>query len=501
MSLNTSNPLADRLSPGGLQGAPLSGQPNQRPIGQVMADGDAAKHERLEDVVAHEAAEEPEKSRAEILLSVENDWDYCGQIPRDSATAERLADLLLTHQQRKQTRDPEYRVGEAETSQDLAMIVDRGMRRRARQAKEMVVEEKRSGEREKAKVDAQAYVDWKDQFSGDFVAAVGAADTLPVGEPPSPELLAARAQLMQFNRILTLARRISPADHAIISQRMGALDMSQGVPSAINFIQTSVFSSPEHLSGVSDAAQAMIAAEFKLTPRAIVTGTDYANAMGETRPGENGEPVPVCSKDAPLIFGVGVEGYPSANGQEQFMQAIPNHGSAWRLNVTSLLPAEKGIAASLLSTWAMMEDAGEVDFLIDMTKIDLSLTNAIDPLALRQTAKILNALYGGHTGYNGEIVHGDNKAVIIRWQAQLRSPKGGAARGDRNASMTDDALRGLGIRDASGRIDTDVLQAFGDYSRDNWFGAPGYEDAQAHLVRLFPNKFEGEGDGYALKGI
>jgi hypothetical protein len=61
-------------------------------------------------------------------------------------------------------------------------------------------------------------------------------------------------------------------------------------------------------SAVSDAAQAAIAAEFKLTPRAIVTGTDYADAMGETRPGKNGDPVPLYLKDAPLVFGVGVEG-------------------------------------------------------------------------------------------------------------------------------------------------------------------------------------------------
>jgi hypothetical protein len=54
------------------------------------------------------------------------------------------------------------------------------------------------------------------------------------------------------------------------------------------------------------------------------------------------------------------------------MQATPNHGSAWKLNVTSLTPVEKGIAASLLSTWAMMEDAGEADFLIDLTKMGSS---------------------------------------------------------------------------------------------------------------------------------
>jgi hypothetical protein len=249
MSLDTTNPLSDKLSP--------SVEPNQRPIGQVMAEGDAAKYGRLADVAAHQAAEEPEKSHAEILLAVENDWDYCGQIPKDSATAERVAEILLEHQHRKQAHDPDYRVGEAETPEDLAMIVDRGMRRRARQVREGDVVEKRRGEREKAKGDAQAYIDWKDQFGGDFVAAVGAADTLPVGLPPNPELVAARAQLMQFGRILTVAQTVSPADHAIISQRMGALDMSQGVPSAISFIQASVFSSPEHPSGVSDAAQVM----------------------------------------------------------------------------------------------------------------------------------------------------------------------------------------------------------------------------------------------------
>jgi hypothetical protein len=62
--------------------------------------------------------------------------------------------------------------------------------------------------------------------------------------------------------------------------------------------------------------------------------------------------------------------------------------------------------------------------------------------------------------------------------------------------MTDDALRGLGIRDASGTIDTDVLQAFGEYSRDNWLGAPKYEDVQAYLTRLFPERFSGKGESW-----
>jgi hypothetical protein len=200
MPLDTTNPPSDQLSPSGL--------PSQRSIGQVMAEGDAAKHGRLADVAAHQAAEEPEKSHAEILLAVENDWDYCGQVPKDGVTAERVADILLAHQQRKQARDPDYRVGETETPEDLVMIVDRGMRRRARQVREGDTEEKRSGEKEKAKDDAQAYVDWKDQFGGDFVAAVGAADALPVGKPPNPELVAARAQLMQFRRILTVAQTV-----------------------------------------------------------------------------------------------------------------------------------------------------------------------------------------------------------------------------------------------------------------------------------------------------
>ena len=480
MPLDTTNPLPENLPP--------SGQPSQRSMGQVMAEGEAAKLGRLEDVAAHQAAEEPEKSRAEILLAVENEWDYCGQVPRDSAIAENVADILLAHQQRKQARDPNYRVGETETPEDLAMIVDRGMRRRVRQAWEEDVEAEKSGEKEKAERDAQAYADWKDQFGGDFVAAVQAADTLPVGEPPNPKLAAEQAKLKQFGRILSIAQQVSPADHGIISQRMARLDLSQGVPSAVRFIQTAIFSAPSRPSGVSDAAQTAIAAEFKLTPRSIVTGSDYADAMKETKTDADGNRVPAYTEKSPLTFGVGVEGYTSDNGEQQFMRATPTHGHAWKLDVTKLTPVEKGVAASLLDTWAMMEDAGETDFLIDLTKIDLSVANAIDPLTLVKTAQIMNALYGGRAGYNGEIIRGSDKLGIIRWQAQLRSPKGDAARGDRNAAMTDDALRGLGIRDENGTIDIDVLQAFGDYSRDNWFAAPDYGDVQAHLVMLFPQK-------------
>jgi hypothetical protein len=34
-----------------------------------------------------------------------------------------------------------------------------------------------------------------------------------------------------------------------------------------------------------------------------------------------------------------------------------------------------------------------------------------------------------------------------------------------------------------------MLRAFGDYSRENWFGAPDYEAVQAHLAGLYPGRF------------
>lgn len=310
-----------------------------------------------------------------------------------------------------------------------------------------------------------------------------------VTEPAVPET--EKAKLRQFQKILDLSQAV-PADQAIIEQRLNTLDFSQGIPSPTAFIQQAIFSSPEYDSGISAATQNAIATEFKLTPRSIKTGSDYTAAMSATKTNANGQVSPAFPESAPLKFRPGLEGFTSNNGQDEFMRATTSHGDRWQVEVTDWTPNDKALAAELLQLWAMTEEAGESGYLMSLTQLDWAATSRIDPLKLKDAAQIINATFGGFSGYNGEIFYGDDELNMIRWQAQLKTPKGDAARSDRNMSMTDDALKGLKIRDNEGNVDLDVLRAFGEYSRDNCFVTPDYEAVQIHLATLFPEKFKND---------
>jgi hypothetical protein len=222
----------------------------------------------------------------------------------------------------------------------------------------------------------------------------------------------------------------------------------------------------------------------------IKTGTDFENAMNETVLDEDGNQVPAHTESEPLQFGVGLDGFTSDDGETQYMRATPEHGHAITLDVTNLSPEEKAVLSSYLDTWRMTEDAGESEWLLSLTQYDLRGQSIVDPIKLIEAAQVVNAIYGGFAGYNGEVLRGEQQIGMIRWQAQLRSPKGDAARSDRNTEMTASAMQGLGIQTEDGRLDLDMLRAFGDYSRDNWFSAPNYDAVQAHLAGLFPEKFE-----------
>lgn len=222
----------------------------------------------------------------------------------------------------------------------------------------------------------------------------------------------------------------------------------------------------------------------------IKTGTDFENAMNETVLDDDGNEVPAHTESEPLQFGVGLDGFTSDDGETQYMRATPEHGHAITLDVTNLSPEEKAVLSSYLDTWRMTEDAGESEWLLSLTQYDLRGQSIVDPIKLIEAAQVVNAIYGGFAGYNGEVLRGEQQVGMIRWQAQLRSPKGDAARSDRNTEMTASAMQGLGIQTEDGRLDLDMLRAFGDYSRDNWFSAPNYDAVQMHLAGLFPEKFE-----------
>lgn len=55
------------------------GTPEETPaLDEVVAAGDTAQAARQKEEAAHLAAEEPEKTRADILLAVQTEWGCCG---------------------------------------------------------------------------------------------------------------------------------------------------------------------------------------------------------------------------------------------------------------------------------------------------------------------------------------------------------------------------------------------------------------------------------------
>ena len=153
---------------------------------------------------------------------------------------------LLAYQQKKQKGNPEYSVMD-EPPRKLAFILKMGLRNQVKETTEsedqaetetVVTEENRTAVEEnetkavevvvaeQAQAEAEekvakktelnnAYEVWRDSKVS-FVAMINDADNLPVGEPPNPEHIAARAKLKQFQQILLIAST-NEADKAIVT--------------------------------------------------------------------------------------------------------------------------------------------------------------------------------------------------------------------------------------------------------------------------------------------
>lgn len=245
-----------------------------------MTVGDAAQAVRLQGETAHLAAEEPEKTRIEIEIAVKTEWNYCGLEPCEES-AELATDILADYQTTRQDSDPNYVLGETENQDRLNWLVEQGVERRDREyaqdetevvqasleqsetVETTAIEADRAAEAaETARVEATAT---------SYQKAVNELAGRPNNEKIQVLLNDARVpeaykeQLRAFNQIITIADQV-PEDAPLIRQRINQLDMSQGVPDPVQFIQSAIFSSTDYDSGVSEATQNAIAAEFGITP-------------------------------------------------------------------------------------------------------------------------------------------------------------------------------------------------------------------------------------------
>lgn len=274
----------------GVQASEAPAQP-PRPLVQVVADGNVAQQARIQTEAAHQAQEEPEKSRAEILVAVQTEWDYFGQVPKNDQTAENVTDILVAYQAERQAVDPDYVLGKKEKLEKLTLVVQQGLEIRqtdktetsevANKIEERSVKEEIDAEKKEAVVQTdKSLKDYQDLLASPELK--GLSNTQRIAALLKPENIdkvpaSERLKLQAFNRILAIADAV-PEDGAIIRERLNKADFSQGVPSPQAFVRWAIFDSPDSQisSGISDATQEAIAAELGIDrpELSVVTGSE-----------------------------------------------------------------------------------------------------------------------------------------------------------------------------------------------------------------------------------
>lgn len=290
---------------------PPSASPELRPEAEVLAAG-AAQAEAVRDLeAAHAAAEDPEQRRAEVKVWVEAECDYFDIQPKDDPVADQLTALFCEHEQRQHERGrSDYDVTQEERRR-LDRIIDRGFEQAAAAetsaaaleaeadlavdaANEAAQTETERTATEAVEARANTYREIVSGLSGSNVEKIQQLLTGRREEDqvafrdliPASEL----AKLEGFQRLLTLSQQY-PDDAPLLAQRINTLDLSAGLPSPAQFIQTSVFSSAEFDSGFSEGFQSAVAAEFGINPTRPTRPRNATEMQTALREGRGTRPV------------------------------------------------------------------------------------------------------------------------------------------------------------------------------------------------------------------
>lgn len=285
--------------------------PEQRSEAEILAAG-AAQAEAVRDLeAAHSAAENPERRRAEVKVWVEAECDYFDIQPKDDPVADQLTALFCEHEQRQHARGrADYDVTQEERRR-LDRIIERGFEHGAtveevEQLKQVTETAEIEAETDEIQAEAddtaalerQAVAEsYREIVSGLSGSNIEKIQHLLTGRReedqvafrdliPSSEL----AKLEGFQRLLTLSQQY-PDDAPLLAQRINTLDLSAGLPSPAQFIQTSVFSSEEFDSGFSEGFQSAVATEFGITPTRPTRPRNATEMQTALREGRGTRPV------------------------------------------------------------------------------------------------------------------------------------------------------------------------------------------------------------------
>lgn len=220
----------------------------------------------------------------------------------------------------------------------------------------------------------------------------------------------------------------------------------------------------------------------------IATGTQLINTLKETvTDPQTGETRPRYDKDHPLIYRKGLEAYINETGTKTLRVALSD-GRVREIPVTTENPTQMRTMANMLAIYSRLEEAGISHFMGEPYHIETDLYHQTDISHTWRVAKTMEALLGGHTGYNGEIIRNEDLDFLV-WQAQYFSRQGDAAAGDYDIKTTQKNLTDLGIRKKDGSMNYEILSEAGSFMREQYItGSPDYYLLQKHLRIRFPNR-------------
>ncbi len=231
-------------------------------------------------------------------------------------------------------------------------------------------------------------------------------------------------------------------------------------------------------------------AEQKFKLREIVTGSDAQNSLSETMTDENGNPVPRFTEKNKREFRRGVSGFVEGHGR-QMIEARAGDRTVTK-DVTGWSGQDVGLLIEMTHMWNMYESFGATAFIEDVYKIDFSILDnrgAFDPIQISHLRQVLSHLTGSHEGYDGDIADLSEHKTLIQNQARLLSDMQTAFHWQNDRSGMTKMLQRLGMEDADGNANLDVIKAFGDYTKEHY--AIGTTD-QAGLVNYLYKGFPEE---------
>lgn len=225
-------------------------------------------------------------------------------------------------------------------------------------------------------------------------------------------------------------------------------------------------------------------AETKTRLRDVVTGSDVQDVLSE----KNADGSFSNTEDNKRKFRSGVSGYAEPSGRQIIEARSGDH--IVTKDVTGWSGEDIGLMVEVMHYWHTTESFGTTGFVENIYKIDFSVLDsggAFDPLTVNRFRQVISHMTGGFAGYDGDIENFEHQQRLLQNQSRLFSETQTTFGWENSQAGTTKVLQRLGLENANGHPNLEVIAAFGDYTQENY--ASGHSDQLGvvdYLHRLYP---------------